>query len=87
MSYYCSKCRVQREQGCFSHGCPGIPDWHNPSSTESAKPSSLDAVEHLRALTASSMAHLSPRGNPRTHGKSSLMQLKNFLRGYNHERA
>lgn len=24
MSYFCSKCKKQREQGCFMRGCPGI---------------------------------------------------------------
>jgi hypothetical protein len=25
MSYYCEKCKQQREQGCFGPRCPGIP--------------------------------------------------------------
>ena len=29
MSYYCEKCKQQREQGCFGPRCPGIPKHAN----------------------------------------------------------
>ena len=35
MSYHCNKCKQQRQQGCFSKGCPGMPrndgDWRLPT--------------------------------------------------------
>jgi len=48
MSYHCTKCNQQREQGCFGPRCPGIPTHHVSGDLHRRARQELQAIErHL----------------------------------------